>query len=160
MTYSVVVRNSNTWTEYTDGSRVYEELRRCGHAHQTVDAAAACLTRLTQWYCLHEEPTGSYCEQCGGRAAHDHTSGAWWHAQVEDSRGNLADYDDPEWNAIYARAVAAITGKVTPPTRAITWAVKQAQLARAGKLPPAKTERVHELFLRQVPAWAGQTQHN
>ena len=111
MTYSVVVRNPNTWTEYTDGSRVYEELRRCGHAHQTVDAAAACLTRLTQWYCLHEEPTGSYCERCGGWAAHNHTSGAWWHAQVEDSRGNLADYDDPEWNASYARAVAAITGK-------------------------------------------------
>jgi hypothetical protein len=160
MTYSVVVRNPNAWTITDDGRRVFEEVRRCGHAHQTVDAAAACLTRLTQWYCLHEEPTSSYCEQCGGRAAHDHTSGAWWKAQVEDSPGNLADTPDPEWDAMFAKAIAAYTSTATPNNRVLVWSVKQAQLAHAGKLPPAKTERVHELFLCPVPAWAGQTQLN
>jgi len=153
MTYSVVVRNPNTWA-ITDGRCVYEELQRYGHEHQTTDAAAACLSRLTQWYCLHEEPTGSYCGQCGGRAGHDHTSRTWWHAQVEDSKGNLADIPDPEWNAMYVKAVSAYTSTATPDNRVLAWSVKQAQLAHGGKLPPAKAERVHELFSRPVPAWA------
>ena len=154
MTYSVVVRNPNTWT-ITDGRRVFEELQRCGHEHQTVASAAACLKELTQWFCLHEEPTGEYCGQCGALGAgHDHTSAAWWHAQVEDSKGNLADVPDPEWDAMYAKAVSAYTSTATPNNRVLAWSVKQALLAHGGTLPPAKAERVHELFCRPVPAWA------
>jgi hypothetical protein len=154
MTYSVVVRNFNTWT-ITDGRRVYEELQRCGHEHQTADAAAACLTRLTQWYCLHEEPTGSYCGHCGGRACHDHTSSTWWHAQVEDSKGNLVDTPDPEWDAMYAKAVIVYNSTAKPKPKFLAWSVRQGQLlAKGDRLPPAKAERVHELFIRSVPKWA------
>ena len=46
MTYSVVVRNPNTWT-ITDGRRVFEEINRCNHEHQTVASAAACLKEFT-----------------------------------------------------------------------------------------------------------------
>ena len=153
MTYSIVVRNPNTWTECTDGSHVYEELRRCSHAHDTVDAAVVCLTKLTQWYCLHEEPTGSFCEQCGGRAGHDHTSGEWYRARVEDSKGNIVDTPDPMWDAMYARAVKAYSSSTTPNNRVLAWSVRQFELAVQNKLPPAKTEQVHALFRGPVPAW-------
>ena len=121
--------------DYYGWQALYEEMRRCGHAHQTVDGAAACLTKLTQWYCLHDEPTGSNCEECGGRAAHDHTSGAWWKAQVEDCKGSLADYEDPEWNAMFAKCVTACTNKVAPVHRVIAWSVQQARLAHEGSCP-------------------------
>lgn len=153
MTYSVVVRNFNTWN-IRDGGRVFEELERFGHEHQTADAAAVCLTRLTQWHCLHEEPTGSHCEECGGQAGRNHTSSTWWHAQVEDSNGNLVDAPDTEWDAIYAKAVSAYTSTATPDNRVLAWSIKQGQLAHGGKLPPAKAERVRELFSRSAPAWA------
>jgi uncharacterized membrane protein YebE (DUF533 family) len=69
MTYSVIVRNPNSWNAATG---IHEELANCGHKHRTVQAGAACLANLAKpyedggipatWYNarLEENETGEY----------------------------------------------------------------------------------------------------
>lgn len=43
MTYSVISRNPNSWTQNHDGSgRVYEIQESCGHKHRTILGAVKC----------------------------------------------------------------------------------------------------------------------
>jgi hypothetical protein len=72
MTYSVVVRNPNSWSESTG---IHEELANCGHKHKTIETAQACYSRLTVWR------NGS-------------TSATWYHAHIEDSQGREVESAD------------------------------------------------------------------
>ena len=72
ITYSVVVRNPNTWTQDRNGgNREYEITAHCGHKHKSFGTAQACHARLTAWR------DGS-------------TSARWYHARIEDSTGHEA----------------------------------------------------------------------
>ena len=71
ITYSVIVRNPNSWDASTG---IHEETAHCGHDHKSYEAAKACFDRLTAWR------NGS-------------TSARWYHARVEDSTGHEIDYD-------------------------------------------------------------------
>lgn len=66
ITYSVIVRNPNSWSASTG---IHEEVANCGHKHKSYEAAQACYERLTAWR------DGS-------------TSARWYHARVEDSTGH------------------------------------------------------------------------
>ena len=89
ITYSVVVRNPNQWTQHSDGSTVYELVAHCGHNHQSPEAAKACLDKLTVWRCLCGRTTKAYAPCC--RTPHNSTSAKWHRAVVEDSDGNQVD---------------------------------------------------------------------
>ncbi len=70
LTYSVVVRDPNSWSASTG---IHQLLRDCGHNHKTLATAARCYAKLTKQY-----PDGMY-------------SAAWYHAIVEDSTGEHYD---------------------------------------------------------------------
>ncbi len=80
--YSVVARDPNSWSA---GTGAHEELANCGHKHRTREAAEACKERLTAWRCLCGRTTKSYAPCCG--TPHNSTSAKWYHAEVEDSKG-------------------------------------------------------------------------
>ena len=64
MSYSVVVRDPNSWCESTG---IHEERANCGHNHKTIAAADACMERLCKPY-------------------HDGSVPApWYHTHVEDN---------------------------------------------------------------------------
>jgi hypothetical protein len=89
ITFRVIVRNPNSWTQNQDGSsRQYEITAECGHKHRTVETAQACLSQLTAWYCNCGELSNSHrrCSSSTGHTA-NHTSARWYHAQIEDSTG-------------------------------------------------------------------------
>jgi hypothetical protein len=88
-TYSVIVRNPNSWTQDRDGSnREYEITAHCGHNHKSEAAAELCMAKLTAGYCVCGEKSTShtYCPN-SGRAQHnaDSTSAKWYHATVEQN---------------------------------------------------------------------------
>lgn len=85
-TYSVVVRNPNSWTQNEDGSnREYEITAHCGHKHHTEKAAEACKDRLTAWYCNCGERSNAHHRRCSSSTRHtaNSTSAKWYHATVE-----------------------------------------------------------------------------
>lgn len=85
-TYSVVVRNSNSWTQNRDGSnREYEITAHCGHKHKTEAAAEQCLLNLTAWYCNCGERSDAHHRRCSSSTGHtqNSTSSRWYHATVE-----------------------------------------------------------------------------
>lgn len=85
-TYSVVVRDPNSWTQNRDGSdRQYEITAHCGHKHKSLEAADACMARLTAWYCNCGERCDSHrrCSSSTGHTANS-TSATWYHATVEE----------------------------------------------------------------------------
>jgi len=88
-TYSVVVRNPNSWTQNRDGSnREYEITAHCGHNHKTEAAAEQCRQKLTAMYCVcgARSDAHTYCPN-SGRAQHSRnsTSAKWYHAAVEQN---------------------------------------------------------------------------
>jgi hypothetical protein len=83
ITYSVVVRDPNSWSARTG---IHQEHANCGHAHRTVEAAQHCLEQLTAWHCLCGRTTKAYAPCC--RTPHNFTSARWYHARVEDNKGN------------------------------------------------------------------------
>ena len=84
LTYSVVVRNPNSWSAATG---IHQELAHCGHAHRTLAAAQACYDKLTRWWCLCGHTSNSYAPCCG--TPHNSTSAKWYHARIEDSTGQV-----------------------------------------------------------------------
>lgn len=97
ITYSVIVRNPNSWTQNEDGSnREYEITAHCGHKHQTETAAEACKDRLTAWYCICGERSDAHHRRCsnGGRHSANSTSAKWYQATVEAS--NAAEVKSTE----------------------------------------------------------------
>jgi hypothetical protein len=79
-TYSVIVRDPNSWNAVTG---IHQELANCGHHHKTHEAAEQCLSKLTAWRCLCGRTTKSYAPCCG--TPHNSTSGKWYHATIEVS---------------------------------------------------------------------------
>lgn len=79
-TYSVVVRDANSWSRDTG---IYSELDNCGHKHRTVEAAQKCLEALTAWRCLCGRTTKPYARCCG--TPHNSTSAHWYHARIENN---------------------------------------------------------------------------
>jgi len=88
MTYSVVVRNPNSWTEEKDGTREYEITAHCGHNHRSKAAAENCKAKLTAWYCICGHRIGSGVSRCPANGGCGHsansTSAKWYHAYVEE----------------------------------------------------------------------------
>ena len=82
--YSVIVRNPNSWNAATG---IREELANCGHHHKSLATAQACFDRLTAWRCLCGRTAKGYAPCCG--TPHNSTSACWYHARVEDSRGEI-----------------------------------------------------------------------
>ena len=70
LTYSVIVRDPNSWSASTG---VHAELANCGHRHQSIDTAQACMDRLTAWHCLCGSTTSQYAPCC--HTPHNSTSG-------------------------------------------------------------------------------------
>lgn len=87
-TYSVIVRNPNSWNASTG---IHEELANCGHNHKSFAAADACKSRLTAWR------DGS-------------TSAKWYHAQVEDSTGHVVSADGSQQPTAWERRAAEFEG--------------------------------------------------
>ena len=83
LTYSVVVRDANSWDAKTG---IHCLLRDCGHNHRSLAAAARCHAKLTK-------VTGQWGN--GGT-----TSAAWFNAVVEASDGEqFSGYElDLTWN--------------------------------------------------------------
>jgi hypothetical protein len=93
MTYSVVVRDPNSWSRSTG---IHCLLRDCGHQHRTVTGATACMDKLRNACCQHGSRIGTPCRECyGGRAkfARQWTAN-WYHACIEDSAG---EFVEPVW---------------------------------------------------------------
>jgi len=88
ITYSVIVRNPNSWTE---PSGIHEEIANCGHNHKSFATAAACGARLTAWH------DGS-------------TSARWHHARIEDSTGHEIDSDGSQVPTARERRAAEFEG--------------------------------------------------
>lgn len=91
ITYSVIVRNPNSWTQNEDGSnREYEITADCGHKHQSLAAAQACKDKLTAWYCNCGERSNAHHRRCSSSTGHtaNSTSARWYHARVEASDGS------------------------------------------------------------------------
>jgi hypothetical protein len=87
-TFSVIVRNSNSWAQNEDGgNRVYEEVANCGHRHKTEAAAEACMTKLTAWRCNCGARSNSRtrCNSSTGTHSMDSTSALWHHSRVEQN---------------------------------------------------------------------------
>ena len=85
-TYSVVVRDANSWSASTG---VHQELANCGHHHKSITTAQGCLERLTAWHCLCGRTTSSYAPCC--HTPHNSTSARWYHARIEDSNGEIIE---------------------------------------------------------------------
>lgn len=79
-TYSVIVRDSNSWNASTG---VHKELANCGHKHKTHVTAEQCKAKLTAWYCACGRTTKNYAPCCG--RPHNYTSAKWYHAIVEQN---------------------------------------------------------------------------
>ena len=58
LTYSVVVRNPNSWNRPRASTK---KLANCGHHHKTIVTAQACKDRLTAWHCLCGHTTQQLC---------------------------------------------------------------------------------------------------
>ena len=85
LTYSVVVRDPNSWSASTG---IHQELANCGHKHRTIDAARACMAKLTAWRCLCGRTTVGYAPCC--HTPHNSTSARWYNAHIENSNGEQA----------------------------------------------------------------------
>jgi hypothetical protein len=90
-TYSVVVRDPNSWDSKTD---IHRLLRSCGHNHKTFRAAKACENALLDYHCNHGRPTGTMCYQCHGIATADSWSADWHLSSIEDSDGNHVEVNE------------------------------------------------------------------
>jgi len=78
--YSVVVESGSCSRDY----RRWEERAHCGHNHRTIEAAEACLDKLTRWYCNHGRPQGTACRHCHGYAQGHSTSARWYNATIHN----------------------------------------------------------------------------
>jgi hypothetical protein len=79
-TYSVVVESGSCSQDY----KYWEERVNCGHAHKTIEAAKACMAKLTRWYCNHGHVKGTPCSACLGRAQGHSTSATWYNATIHN----------------------------------------------------------------------------
>lgn len=84
ITYSVIVRDPNSWSASTG---THDELANCGHRHKSIATAQACKHKLTAWRCFCGRTTKSYAPCC--HIPRNSTSARWYHAEVEDSNGNI-----------------------------------------------------------------------
>jgi hypothetical protein len=84
VTYSVVVRDPNSWDASTG---IHYLLRDCGHRHKTALAADRCAAKLLNYTCQHGEHAGVLCSGCCGRARRDSHSGYWHLCAIERSDG-------------------------------------------------------------------------
>lgn len=80
---SVVVESGSCSPDY----KRWEERAHCGHAHRTIDAALACMEKLTRSYCNHGRPAGLPCTHCLGYAQAQSTSAKWYNARLHNQRG-------------------------------------------------------------------------
>jgi hypothetical protein len=87
VTYSVVVRDPNSWDAKTNINLLLHE---CGHNHKTIEAAEACHHRLLHSICSHGRLTGKPCSGCHGRAGQNSWSARWHNGRIEDSNGAIA----------------------------------------------------------------------
>ena len=94
MSYSVIVRNPNSWNATTG---IHEELANCGHQHKSISTAQACLDKLTAWHCLCGRTTKPYAPCCG--TPHNSTSARWHGAEIEDQGGHRNDRHETETGA-------------------------------------------------------------
>lgn len=88
ITYSVIVRNPNSWSASTG---IHEELANCGHNHKSFATAQACYDRLTAWR------DGS-------------TSARWYNAQIEDSTWHEIAPDGSQIPTAWERRAAEFEG--------------------------------------------------
>jgi hypothetical protein len=88
ITYSVIVRNPNSWSASTG---IHEEIANCGHLHQSPEAAQACMDKLTAWHCLCGRTTKAYAPCCG--TPRNSTNARWHNAQVEPSGSEATGTD-------------------------------------------------------------------
>ena len=86
--YSVVVESGSCSMDY----RQWEERAHCGHAHKSIDAAKACMAKLTRRFCQHGKPGGTPCRYClGSRAQGYSTSAQWFGATLHTQDGARVD---------------------------------------------------------------------
>ena len=78
--YSVVVESGSCDPTYTR----WEERVNCGHKHKTIDAAEACLAKLTRMYCQHGHVAGTPCKRCLGYAKSQQCSATWYGAKIHN----------------------------------------------------------------------------
>lgn len=83
LTYSVIVRDANSWDGATG---IHQEIANCGHKHRTLEAAQHCMDKLTAWHCLCGRTTNSYAPCC--HTPHNSTSARWYNAHLEESDGS------------------------------------------------------------------------
>ena len=86
--YSVVVESGWCSTDY----RQWAWRANCGHAHKTIEAAQACMAKLTRWFCNHGRIKGTPCAQCYGRAQGHSTSARWYNATIHNQNEERVDY--------------------------------------------------------------------
>jgi hypothetical protein len=70
LTFSVVVRDSNSWDAKTG---IHLQLAECGHNHKSLATAQRCYSKLA------------------GQQADGMYSARWYHARIEDSEGDTYD---------------------------------------------------------------------
>jgi hypothetical protein len=87
-TYSVVVESGSCSRDY----KYWEERANCGHAHKTVEAAKACMDKLTRRYCNHGRIQGTPCAACLGRARGHSTSARWYNATIHNQHEERVEY--------------------------------------------------------------------
>ena len=80
MTYSVIVRDPNSWNASTG---IHQELNNCGHKHRTLAAAQKCINKLTESRCLCGHTAKNYCPRC--HTPHNSWAAAWWLAAIEEN---------------------------------------------------------------------------
>lgn len=81
--YSVVVESGSCSQDY----QKWEERAHCGHAHRTIEAATACMAKLTRRYCQHGRAQGTACRDCHGYAQGSSMSAQWFGATLHNQDG-------------------------------------------------------------------------
>jgi hypothetical protein len=89
-TYSAVVESGSCSRDY----KRWEEIKHCGHAHKTLEAARKCLQKHQRYYCDHGRIAGTPCRHClSGRADSKTTSAAWYNGAIHNQDGERASGD-------------------------------------------------------------------
>lgn len=65
----------------------WEERATCGHAHKTIEAAAACLAKKRRSYCNHGRIAGALCKHCLGYAQSHSASALWYNGTIHNQNG-------------------------------------------------------------------------
>ena len=86
ITYTAVVESGSCSMD----SKRWEERATCGHAHKTIEAAEACLTKKQRSYCNHGRIAGTLCRHCCGYAQSQSTSALWYNGTIHNQHGERA----------------------------------------------------------------------